>query len=208
MNPIVRRILAVFIVGAVALYWLVIEPMRSDGADQESVGSSVTAREAEQCSPEVLCWAKNEPRRKAHQFRNGELDRSSRKLPMAIRRTLDRKYANKLKSGDDWWNTPCEGTGWYCGGRYCQLTEQFGTTSRCMDPGWYEEEDIDWSEVGKVTLECGGSAVLGFFGAKLDQAKFGWWGAGIGGGTCIYNKVAAKNGWYTVGKRRAARSRH
>ena len=132
----------------------------------------------------------------ANRFNAGKSGRSTRLVPKQIRSVLNRTYKAAIGRGkvNDWWNEPCTGTGWQCGGRYCQATKQFYVTQRCLDKDWYKSRPLTYTN--RVILYCGGMAILGAIGGRLDSGRIGWWGAGLGGGTCLYKALSDKK---TVG---------
>lgn len=52
------------------------------------------------------------------------------------------------------------------------------------------------SQTTRIVMKCGGAAILGAMGGRLDSGKVGWWGAGAGAGSCMYQHVGTRMKWF------------
>lgn len=128
-------------------------------------------------------------------FKAGDLHNSkNRVLGDRVERKITRWYNNRdltMPQGDDrWWDDSLKAS--QCvmwGGRKSTcLYTNFEDTRRFMR--------IVRRETTRVTIKCGGAAILGAIGGRLDSGKVGWWGAGFGAGSCMFQTLGTKADWW------------
>jgi hypothetical protein len=126
--------------------------------------------------------------RYAKRFRHGKLGNSKgRKFTKHVRRLVKRYErhhprvsARPVPDGffHDWWKFAWSS-------RYCQMATLGLSFATCLSYGKHYSKF--YKATFRVEVKCGGAAILGAFtGAK---GKVGWWGAGVGGLTCLYGEL-------------------
>lgn len=127
-------------------------------------------------------------KKRVAKFKAGDLGNAKGyRFPKKIRRMLNQSaakqfgaegFARMQKADDDWWNLP---------GRVAQCLAYGGLRGGC-DQAADTQRKIARGTV-KATLKCAGNAAIGTFVGKKVSPKGGWWGFGIGTGTCLAGKI-------------------
>ena len=190
-----KRVLRIVVVVAVTILAMILwqlafdrvwpAPTRfSDAAVQLTSGSTAEER----CVDEVGVPCGTIAKKKARQFRKGKLGNSEGyRFPPRVRKKINKKMdaqarptesLDKTKT-DNWWDIPFQA--FHCAANPMNMRA-------CRSYGDNVTRSI--KDTTRVTIVCGGQAVIGFVGGKATgTGKAGWWGAGIGSVACLWDEM-------------------
>ena len=183
------KAIAVLVIGAVAMFgW---QSVSSAAPSVQPVGQAIRAHSqmTEMClMPKPVADAPVCPgaaKKKARQFRKHKLGNAKGiTIPKFMQKRIKKKWRSTHgRSADgccDWITDPLKSTA-------CLVTNPVGTHRGVCDEGQRSVNRMMRS-TSRVLLYCGASAVIGF------QKGGGAWGAGSGGGLCLWAMFL--DSWY------------
>lgn len=134
-------------------------------------------------------------------FKQGEMKNSKKiefspRVKKKIRKWIRNHPNSKMARADSWWTWPFEAS-------TCMVWG--GDRSECLRKSYpddgsaargHERINAAMRETTRVTIKCGGSAIIGAIGGRIDSGRMGWWGAGAGATSCLYQTLGSKAGWW------------
>lgn len=139
-------------------------------------------------------------------FREGELKNSrDRKFNARVKRKIERWYDNHPQARQaahargfgDWWKDPFQST--ICimwGGDQSSCVRRHFKESGSAAARADRRMGIIGRETTRLSVKCGGAAIIGAMGGRLDSGKMGWWGAGAGATSCLYQTLGDRMDWW------------
>lgn len=183
-NTPISGLVAFLLVGALFVGVNLLFEGRAFGAVDPRIGNTESS-----CPTEDPCTS---PTSMAKAFKDHRLGHKPKnfKFPDKVRRMLKHNYAATHNN-----NNRCDGVGGCVSSWWNSFNDSMSCVPNDVASGDFtcsagSPEGLTASELAtfikptvKVTVACGGAAALG------SLRGGGWWGAGVGGGACLWGKV-------------------